>query len=85
MFNSKLLVMTILMTILGRRICSGKLQARLSEMLCDDSFKASAALQDFLGLQAPERLGKPKRPRDVMRWWLHSWFIHGLLMFIDVY
>ena len=33
-------------------------QARLSEMLCDDSLKASAALQDFLGLQAPELLGK---------------------------
>eukprot|EP00435_Cladocopium_sp_Y103_P064024 s85_g25.t1 len=31
-----------------------RLQARLSEMLCDDSLKASAALQDFLGLQAPE-------------------------------
>jgi hypothetical protein len=27
-------------------------------MLCDDSLKASAALQDFLGLQAPELLGK---------------------------
>ena len=33
------------------------LQARLSEMLCDDSLKASAALQDFLGLQPPETLG----------------------------
>ncbi|CAJ1430786.1 unnamed protein product [Effrenium voratum] len=31
-----------------------RLQARLSEMLSDETLKSSAALQDFLGVQAPE-------------------------------
>ena len=40
-------------------------------MLCDDSLTASAALQDFLGLQTPEKFGRKKERR------FNCWSVDG--------